>query len=112
MYRTILLALVCPFFLNACGDSRNPPPDPARQQQIARGEALFMEHCDRCHPRAGRGDYLKNIPATLLTRRSETDLANWIQGSDKHREMPNFTHLSEDEKRDLSSYLLSQIPRR
>ena len=112
MGKAIPLVLASALLLAACGDPRHSVPDPARQEQIDRGQALFMAHCDNCHPRSGRGDYLKNIPATLLTRRSESELVDWIQGSDKHREMPNFTHLSAAEKRDLATYLLSQIPGR
>ena len=96
--------------LAGCSDSRREDPDQAAS--IVRGETLFQDNCARCHPRSGRGDYLKRIPATLLVRRSEAELIEWIQGSDKHREMPNFTDLSEEQKLDLASYLLSQVPPR
>ena len=91
------------------------PQDQHRLQQqqkieaVAAGESIFTQYCSACHERRGRGDYLKNIPANMLTRRSEAELMTWIQGSDKHREMPNFTQLSDDERRQLSMYLLSQI---
>lgn len=89
------------------------PQDKEQQQQkfeaVAAGENLFTQFCSTCHVRKGRGNYLKNIPADLLTRRSEAELMTWIRGSDKHREMPNFAQLSDEERQQLSLYLLSQI---
>lgn len=99
--------------LAGCGNGSDdagtaPAANPAA---FAAGEALFKENCADCHPRGGRGDYLKRIPATLLMRRSEAELMAWIRGSDKHREMPAFTHLSDTETRDLATYLFSEIDR-
>lgn len=105
-------AIVFSLLLTGCGENNSAAPDPALQQRIKEGQALFMDKCDRCHPRSGRGDYLKRIPATVLTRRSEIELVKWIEGSDKHREMPNFTELTEEQKLALASYLLSQLPSR
>ena len=90
-------------------------PDASAEQQreeIAAGTALFEANCASCHPRTGRGDYLKNIPVTLLTRRTEQELIDWIRGSDKHREMPAFTHLNQNEVKSLAAYLHSQIQAR
>lgn len=109
MRKAVILTIVSTLALASCGKNKEKAVDPAEQQAIARGQALFSTHCIECHPRSGRGDYLKRIPATLLTRRSEAELVKWIQGSDKHREMPNFTNLSEQEKHDLASFLLSQV---
>lgn len=105
---TTTVVLLATATLMGCGkqDSQATGIDTAR---VARGEALFNEHCTECHARGGRGDYLKRIPATLLHRRSEQELVTWILGSDKHREMPNFSYLSEDERGALAAYLLNQI---
>ncbi len=90
-------------------DSSAAGSDSPEAGSVAAGQQLFEQNCASCHPRKGRGNYLKRIPATLLTRRTEQDLMNWIRGSEKHREMPAFVDLSETERRDLSAYLLSQI---
>lgn len=90
--------------LFGCGDSNPPETDP----RVELGEALFMENCTQCHPHTGRGDYLDRIPATLVSRRSEFELMKWIEGSDKHREMPNFDHLSEEERASLAAYIFSE----
>jgi mono/diheme cytochrome c family protein len=78
---------------------------------VAAGEALFMENCSGCHPRSGRGDYLKRIPVTLLARKSQYELMEWIKGSGQHREMPSFEALSDEERAALADYLHSQILR-
>lgn len=96
--------------LIGCGADKSAATDQEELAQIASGKALFMDLCEKCHPRTGRGDYLQRIPATVLVRRSEAELMAWIEGSDKHRMMPNFVNLTEREKRDLASYLLDQLP--
>lgn len=93
--------------LTAC--SRETPRTELDAELVAQGEVLFSANCSECHPRSGRGDYLKRIPATLLTRRSEQELMNWIAGTDEHREMPFFDHLSEEELLALATYLRSEI---
>lgn len=76
---------------------------------VVAGEALFQENCSTCHPRSGRGDYLKRIPATLLTRKTQQELMSWIKGSGEHREMPSFDNLTDEERAALADYLHSQI---
>lgn len=83
----------------------------AVEEGTSAGEALFKQHCQECHPRSGRGDYLKRIPVTLLTRKSQYELMVWIEGTDSHREMPSFSHLSSSEREEIADYLLSQITR-
>ena len=78
---------------------------------VAAGEALFEENCSACHPRTGRGNYLKRLPKTLLNRRSEHELKEWIVGSDEHREMPNFDNLNETQLSNLADYLKQQTKR-
>lgn len=107
--RLLLLTLTLAIF--GCGDSQETTTNSLDAEALSRGEELFKELCSECHPRSGRGDYLKRIPATLLTRRSQQELVEWIRGSDQHREMPNFIGLSTEQQEDLATYLLSQLPR-
>ncbi|MEH6639351.1 MAG: cytochrome c [Porticoccaceae bacterium] len=72
---------------------------------VAAGETLFMENCSSCHPRTGRGNYLKRLPKSRLNRRSEHELKTWIRGSGEHREMPNFDNLTETQLDNLAAYL-------
>ncbi|MEH6617641.1 MAG: cytochrome c [Porticoccus sp.] len=98
-----MLAIGIVAALIGCGDKKSPP-DPA----VVAGEALFQENCSTCHPRSGRGDYLKRIPSTLLTRKSQYELMEWIKGSNQHREMPSFEKLTDSERAALADYLHSQ----
>ena len=75
------------------------------------GEALFESYCADCHPRTGRGHYLKRIPATLLARRSQSDLVEWIRGVDQHRDMPSFIDLSAVQLEALAAYLSAEVSR-
>ncbi len=109
MRPSAILTLLAALLLNGGGaDNANAAAD--KQEQIASGQVLFMDLCAKCHPRTERGDYLQRIPATVLTRRSEAELMAWIAGRDKHRLMPTFVNLTEQEKHDLAIYLLNQLP--
>jgi len=98
-----ILAIGIAAALIGCGD-KTTAPDPA----VAAGEALFQENCSECHPRSGRGDYLKRIPATLLTRKTQSELMQWIKGPGAHRVMPNFDNLTAEERAALADDLHSQ----
>ncbi|MGD9660073.1 MAG: cytochrome c [Porticoccaceae bacterium] len=104
-----LLGVFASALIQGCSDSTPDQDSAEAAARIQQGAALFEANCAQCHPRSGRGDYLKKIPATLLTRRSEHELVTWIEGSDKHREMPNFTELSDSERSALAAYLFDQI---
>lgn len=103
--RIVLLALTGAGLLG-CEQSAAPAYP---QQQVTAGEALFEQHCMGCHPREGRGDYLRRIPATMLVHKSEQELVAWIRGQGQHREMPSFTYLTQSEVRDLAAYLKSRV---
>lgn len=107
MRQLVLTLMVGAVFgvLAGCGEERANEPDPS----VVIGEQLFAEHCSECHPRSGRGDYLKRIPVTLLTMKSQHELMEWIRGSGEHREMPSFENLSDEERAALADYLHSQI---
>ena len=107
--KLVLALTLLAAILSGCGNGADS--DTASPAVGIRGETLFRDNCASCHPRGGRGDYLKRIPATLLARRSEAELVAWIRGSDKHREMPAFTHLSDTQTSDLASYLFHEMER-
>lgn len=120
MLRICLKGLIC--LLPLVVISGCMPKEPASEEELRReqevqasysaGEALFEENCSACHPRTGRGNYLDRLPVTLLVRRSENELKEWILGSDeKHREMPSFVNLSESELQHLAVYLKKQTNR-
>ena len=117
MYRLMIIALGGLLGLAACsGDKESvgqtgPTGEILDQKAVERGQALFIENCSQCHPRSGRGDYLKRIPATLLTRRTQQELMNWIEGAGQHREMPSFTQLSDEERAALAQYLMQEVNR-
>lgn len=97
--------------LVGCGANESDPEAEQLAASIAAGEAVFNENCAECHPRSGRGNYLKRIPADMLTRRSATELMAWIRGRDQHREMPSFTDLEEAGMLALVDYLQAEINR-
>jgi len=80
-------------------------------EQARQGGELFVSLCADCHPRSGRGDYLKRIPATLLVRRSEAELVEWMRGIDKHRTMPSFVDLEQSQLEALAAYLAAEVTR-
>ncbi len=111
--RAVFTVLAITLAVAACSRSDNAPtaksPPPDQTPLVAAGEKLFEQYCAGCHKHRGRGNYIERIPATLLTRRSKQELMDWIRGSDKHREMPNFRMLSDEEREQLAAYLKAQI---
>ncbi len=103
----VILASLFTLTLTGCDRKVMEEPDPA----LKKGAELFAENCSKCHPRTGRGDYLKRIPATLLTKKSAEELRIWIRGAYQHREMPSFEDLSEAELNALVAYLHNEITR-
>ena len=106
-YMRTILAIGISAVLVGCSDEQKSP-----SPSVIAGEALFQENCSECHPRTGRGDYLKRIPATLLTRKSQHELMEWIRGSGQHREMPSFEKLTDTERAALADYLHRQTKSR
>lgn len=105
-----ILAVLMVLLLSACMPGEPESDDALIQAEalaasVDAGETLFMENCSSCHPRTGRGNYLKRLPKKLLNRRSEHELKEWIVGSYEHREMPNFDNLNEAQLNDLATYL-------
>lgn len=100
-----MLAIGFAVTLLGCSEEQKAPVSAS----VVAGEKLFQENCSGCHPRSGRGDYLKRIPATLLTRKSQHELMEWIKGAGQHREMPSFENLSDEQRASLADYLHSQI---
>jgi mono/diheme cytochrome c family protein len=106
---TSVLIILLATFLVGCDNKATSTTEKKDEAQIALGKSLFNENCSQCHPAGGRGDYLKRIPATLLTRRSAAELSDWIEGRDQHREMPSFTDLTEEERYALAEYLFERV---
>jgi len=105
-----ILAIGISVALFGCSEERKTSvSDSPQSASVEAGEKLFQENCSGCHPRSGRGDYLQRIPATLLTRKSQHELMEWIKGAGQHREMPSFDNLSDEERASLADYLHSQI---
>ncbi len=114
MHKKFLMVAVICTLVSACSRDEDPAAAAAKAQHaatIAGGEKLFNQYCSTCHERRGRGDYLHNIPVTLLNRRSPAELMAWIRGSEKHREMPNFRQLSDEERVQLATFLRAQAGR-
>ena len=109
--RKLLLLVVPGIGLALTGCDPREPIDPELQRSKERGAVLFAEHCQRCHPRTGRGDYLLKIPATLLVRHSERELQEWIRGVDRHNAMPSFEKLEQQQLTALSDYLYGEVHR-
>ncbi|MGV6807277.1 MAG: cytochrome c [bacterium] len=105
--------LVAGFLLAGCSENNKGGSEESGSgiDLSVAGEQIFRDNCSGCHPRGGRGDYLQKIPATFLVNQSGYELINWIQGRDQHREMPSFTHLTEDELDALVVYLKKEINR-
>lgn len=106
----ILMLLMAAAAVAGC-DRQREDIRAADSENLAAGEKLFAQYCAQCHPRSGRGDYLKRIPVTVLNRRSDTELIGWIRGSERHREMPNFDHFSEKQEKQLATFLLNEVTR-
>jgi len=83
--------------------------DASADELRSQGEQLFRANCASCHPRGGRGDYLKRIPATLLVKKSNYELKAWIQGVGQHRQMTSFSKLTEEELTALVAFLNAEI---
>lgn len=99
-----ILIIAMALALIGCGKEKVPT-----SASVIAGEKLFQENCSECHPRSGRGDYLKRIPVTLLIRKSQYELMEWIKGTEQHREMPSFNNFSDEERIALADYLHNEI---
>jgi mono/diheme cytochrome c family protein len=73
----------------------------AKNESIARGEKLFMQHCDKCHPggEAGIGPAVNSNPAPQFVKRFQMRHGLGVMPSFKQEEISR-----EDLKR-ISQYL-------
>lgn len=69
MQRVYLLLATAGLSLAACTTARRSEPVAARpislsSERLVRGHAVFMQHCQKCHPggEAGAGPSLNNVP--------------------------------------------------
>jgi cytochrome c oxidase cbb3-type subunit 2 len=113
--RTGWLTLAC-LALSAC-EASEPRPGPVDAASLARGRALYLEHCALCHGARGDGrgprrGSLSRPPADFLSPlwRAQADrepvqraIRDGIAGSD----MPAWRELGQQSVSDLTSYVLS-----
>ena len=109
MKRIIAIALVSFGFLSmtldACSSRKAEPHKgeefQAKDEHVANGERIFMEHCQKCHPggEAGLGPAINSNPAPQFVKRFQMRHGIGV--------MPSFTEkeISEDNLRDISDYL-------
>ena len=74
------------------------------------GQKLFRRECSGCHGEGGRGNGRRRTPplATPLVRHADPGTLFWIlrNGSASHR-MPSFSHLPEQQRWQIITYLQS-----
>jgi len=73
----------------------------AKDEQVANGEKVFMQHCQKCHPggEAGLGPAINSNPAPQFIKRFQMRHGLGV--------MPSFTEkeISEDNLKEISAYL-------
>ncbi len=108
---TMMLAVVLASSVSLVGCDKYKSGGVEQDSVLRQGAQLFTDNCSKCHPRTGRGDYLKRIPATMLTKKSADELKVWIRGVGQHREMPSFETMNEEQLNALTAYLKKEITR-
>lgn len=72
------------------------------------GEELFNYHCAECHGVQGTGRLLDGIPASILTKKSPQEIANYITtGTKQNREMPVFSTMPADEAKVITEHVFT-----
>jgi mono/diheme cytochrome c family protein len=105
IYGYSLIALFSLTMFIACASRRSEPVKrktfTAETAQIANGERVFMEHCQRCHPggEAGLGPAINSNPAPQFIKKFQVRKGLGV--------MPPFTHgeISSQEAKDISKYM-------
>ncbi|MBR9885665.1 MAG: cytochrome c [Oceanospirillales bacterium] len=74
------------------------------------GETLFNYYCAGCHKESGKGSFLEGIPANRATTMSESEVTRLIMhGKANMQNMPSFSHLSEQQARNIAQHLLRRL---
>ena len=101
-YKRLLFALSLLTVLSAC--NRDPHDHP----ELTSGKQLFQHHCANCHGEAGMGTFLKGVPATIATRKTQTEIVLYLQQGPHtfNRKMPIFTNMPDKEAFKIARHLL------
>ena len=98
--KALALMAVFSLFLAGC-DSSGPEP-----QASASGKELFDHHCSGCHRQEGTGNFLKGIPANVMTKLDVDGVAHLIRyGDPEMPKMPVFSNLSRYQAERIASHL-------
>ena len=106
----MLIIMILNFMLSSCGTARRGEPIMGKMietsHQAARGEMVFMENCERCHPggEAGKGPAINNLPIPGFAKRARIRSRAFMLGIGR---MPSFKkhEISREEMDDLIVYL-------
>ena len=75
---------------------------------LTTGEELFNHHCAECHGVQGTGRLLDGIPASILSKKSPGEIAQYITTvTDQNREMPVFSTMSANEAKIITDHLIT-----
>ena len=98
IYIYLLSALV---FLVSCSRDVHDHP------KLTTGKQFFEHHCANCHGEAGTGNFIKGIPANIVTEKNSRELINKIRAGKGHKTgMPIFRKMSLVEAQFIARYLL------
>lgn len=106
----ILILLIMNLFLSSCGTARRGEPIMGKMieegKHVQRGELVFMENCERCHPggEAGVGPAFNNVPLPGFAKRFRVRSKAFALGLGR---MPSFKkhEISKEELNDLLAYM-------
>lgn len=106
----LLIIMIVNFMLSSCGTARRGEPIMGKMietnHQIARGELVFNDNCQRCHPggEAGVGPSVNNMPLPGFAKRLRVRSRAFSFGMGR---MPSFKkhEISKEELDDLIVYL-------
>lgn len=103
------MALLAFVFLTSCGSARRSEPirGPLQlNEQLQRGQVVFMANCHKCHPsgEAGVGPSINNVPMTKGMLKLRVRSRAFFLGIGR---MPSFKkhEISRSELEDLTQYI-------
>lgn len=98
-----LLFASSPIFLTGCSsnDDHNHP-------QLISGQQFFEHHCAHCHDKTGQGTFLKGVPASIATKKTQTEIVLYLQEGPHtfKSKMPIFSSMPDKEAFKIAQYLL------
>lgn len=96
-----LLCLLFFMGLTHCGDSERVSAISALEGDVAAGQVLYTEHCERCHAVSGGGNALG--PSVLGSGKNDT-ISITLSGDGS---MPSYDSWTDQEIADCTAYVLS-----